>query len=82
MKRKTPRKSCNRRRKTYRGGLFGAAEYVGSIAGNTIEQQMSNIGNSGSLWGNSHNQGISGLYQGGRRRRTTFRRKRRSSRRR
>jgi hypothetical protein len=79
MKRKTQRKS--RRRKIYRGGLFGAAEYVGSIAGNTIEQQMSNIGNSGSLWGSSHNQGISGLYQGGRRRRT-FRRKHRNSRRR
>lgn len=74
MKRKTQRKS--RRRKIYRGGLFGATEYVGSIAGNTIDQQMSTIGNSGSLWGNSHNQEISGLYQGGRRRRTSFRRKR------
>ena len=68
-------------RKVYKGGLFGATGYVSSIAGNNIEQQTSNLGNT-IPWSNSHSEELSKMYQGGRRRRTSFRRKhRRSSRR-
>jgi hypothetical protein len=76
---KSSSRRCRRKsRKVYKGGLFGAAGYVGSIAGNTIEQQISNLGNI-SPWSNSHSQELSNMYQGGRRRRTSFRRKRRRS---
>lgn len=75
MKRKTFRRRS--RRKIHRGG-FGAAEYVSSITGNTISQQYDNIGNGAAPWVNSHSQGLSDMYQGGRRkrRRRTFRRRR------
>jgi hypothetical protein len=74
-KRRTGRRS---RRKIYRGGEFGASQYVSAIAGNTLAQQEANVGTI-APWSNPTNQSLANTYQGGKkrtyRRRRTFRRR-------